>query len=128
MTDGLKIQDCTGSVADVVGRLRDALQERRIEVFAVIDHAAGARGAGLTLRDEVLIVFGNPAVGTPLMQADPTTGIELPLRMLVFDTDSGVRLAWRPPSRLADRFELGTQNEVLRRLDDVMEGLAAAVR
>jgi uncharacterized protein (DUF302 family) len=52
-------------------------------LFARIDHAAGARAVGLALGDEVVLVFGNPQAGTPLMQADPLVGLDLPLRVLV---------------------------------------------
>lgn len=65
--DGLVTQECTGTVRDVLERLRRQLVERRITLFAVIDHAQGARDAGLQLNDEVVVIFGNPIVGTSLM-------------------------------------------------------------
>jgi uncharacterized protein (DUF302 family) len=128
MGTGLTVQDCSGSVAEVTERLAGALQERGIELFTVIDHAAAARAAGLQLHDEVLAVFGNPAVGTLLMQRDPAAGIELPLRLLIWAGEDGTRAAYEPPSRLAERFDLAGREEVLGRLDHVMEGLVAAIR
>jgi uncharacterized protein (DUF302 family) len=61
------------------------------------DHAAGARTVGLELPDEVVLVFGSPTAGTPLMQADPRAGIDLPLRILVWSDDGGTRVAFRDP-------------------------------
>ena len=66
-------------VATTVDRVAAALQRRGITLFATVDHAAGARAAGLALDDEVLMIFGNAAVGTALMQADPRAGIDLPM-------------------------------------------------
>jgi uncharacterized protein (DUF302 family) len=71
------------SVSETMDRLVAALDRRGIAVFARVDHGGGARAAGLE-RDEELLVFGDPRVGTLLMQADPTIGYELPLRALVW--------------------------------------------
>ena len=71
--------------SETLTRLLDAIARRGLSVFAQIDHAAAAREVGMDLSDEVVVVFGNPRAGTPLMQTDPRIGIELPLRMLVWD-------------------------------------------
>jgi uncharacterized protein (DUF302 family) len=78
---------------ETVTRLLDAITQKGLMVFAQIDHAAAAREAGMDLPDEVVIVFGNPRAGTGLMQADPRVGIELPLRMLVWNQDGRPSLA-----------------------------------
>ncbi len=83
--------------AATLAGLRDALSRRGLTVFAEIDHAAGAREAGMELPDETVIVFGNPRAGTPLMRDDPRVGIELPLRMLVGDSGDGTQLGYRDP-------------------------------
>jgi len=90
-------------VPETVERLLAALDRRSITVFAQIDHAQGARGVGLELPDETVVVFVNRRAGTPLMQADPTSGIELPLKILVWDDHGTTRLAYRDPERLARR-------------------------
>jgi uncharacterized protein (DUF302 family) len=68
-------------------RLLESIVRRGLTVFAQIDHAAAARGVGMELADEVVVVFGNPSAGTPLMQKDARVGIELPLRILVWDEE-----------------------------------------
>src|SRR4051795_13067559 len=78
MAEKLTIVDVEGSVAAAVARIEDALDRLGVAVFARIDHAAGARAAGLELADEVVLVFGDPAVGTVLMQAIPASASTCP--------------------------------------------------
>ena len=125
MSDQLQVSEVPGDVASVVDRLTAGLRDRGVEVFATIDHAAGARAAGLDLPDEVLLVFGNPAVGTALMQADPRSGVDLPLRMLVWSQDGATRLAYQDPAVLADRYEVGFEQATLDRLRGLLEQLVA---
>ncbi|HEX8103147.1 MAG TPA: DUF302 domain-containing protein [Solirubrobacteraceae bacterium] len=86
------------SVADTVDRLGAAAAERGMTVFARVDHAAGAREAGLELADEVVLLVGSPKAGTLLMQRDARVGLDLPLRILVWDDGGTTRIAYRPPA------------------------------
>jgi uncharacterized protein (DUF302 family) len=98
--DGLVTVRSRLAAADTVHRIKAALAERGLTLFAAIDHAAGAREAGLTLRPTTLLIFGNAKAGTPLMQSAQSIGIDLPLRMLVTEDASGATwvsyndLAW----------------------------------
>ena len=79
-----------------LAQLKGAVEARGFKTFAVIDHAAGAASVDQPLRPTTLIVFGNPQGGTPVMQAEQLTGLELPLKMLVMEKpDGGVALVWR---------------------------------
>ena len=98
-----------------VDRLIAALGRRGITVFARVDHAAGARKAGLQLADEELVIFGDPRVGSLLMQRDPAVGYELPLRLLIWDAGGQTMLGYRRPTELRDDFALADQLEILRR-------------
>jgi uncharacterized protein (DUF302 family) len=121
----LLVFEVPGDVASVVDRLTRALDARGITLFATIDHGGGARAAGLELGDEVLLVFGNPAVGTSLMQADPRVGLDLPLRMLAW-TDAGVtRVAYEDPRSLSDRYRLAGQEPTLAKLNALLDQLRA---
>ncbi len=82
-TDGLVTLRSANNFTTTLDRLLQVLEAKGVTVFARIDHAAGAAGVGLTLRPTTLIVFGNPAAGTPFMQAAQTAGIDLPLKALV---------------------------------------------
>src|SRR5438128_57047 len=86
------------TVAETVERLRGSLERRSITLFATIDHAAGAHEVGLELPDEAVVVFGDPRAGTPLMQKDPAVGIELPLRVLVWDEGGTTMVGYHDPT------------------------------
>jgi|ERR1700694_271088 len=115
------------TVPATVDRLIAALGRRGITVFARIDHAAGARKAGLTLADEELVIFGDPRAGTLLMQADAAVGYELPLRLLIWDAGGQTMIGYRKPSELRDDFALGDQLEVLRRMENLLEQITAEI-
>ncbi len=74
---------------ETMDRLEEAVHAQGMIVFARIDHAAGAGQAGLSLKPNELLIFGHPSAGTPLMQANPLIGIDLPLKVLVWQDGSG---------------------------------------
>jgi uncharacterized protein (DUF302 family) len=112
-------------VTSTVAKVEAALRTRGITLFAAVDHAAGAREAGLELADEVLLVFGNPKAGTALMQADPSVGIELPLRMLIWDERGTTRVGFSDPAELAGSYDLAGSQPVLARLRGLLDELVA---
>jgi len=114
-------------VPTTVEMLAAALARRQITLFATIDHGDGARKAGLSLPDEVVLVFGNPAAGTALMQADPRAGLDLPLRILVWSQDGETRVAFRDPHSLSDDFALTGQTGTLAKLRGVLDQVVAEV-
>lgn len=107
-----------------VTRLLDAISHRGLTVFAQIDHAAAAREAGMELPDEVVIVFGNPRSGTPLMQTDPRVGIELPLRMLVWNQAGQTIVGYNDPKAFAAAYDLTTQATTLDAMSSLLCALA----
>jgi uncharacterized protein (DUF302 family) len=123
MTSALVTARSPRDVPTTVRLLTESLRRRGITLFATIDHGAGARDAGLPLPDEVVLVFGNPAVGTPLMQADPRAGLDLPLRILVWDEDGGTRVAYRDPQAMAAEFALTGEVAVLHALRTLLDQL-----
>ena len=121
----LQVTKSPHPVAATADRLIAALKGRGITVFARIDHAGGARAAGLELPDEELLVFGDPRAGTPLMQDDPQVGYELPLRLLVWEAGGETLVGYRPPTELAERYAIGARSELLARMRKLLEGLVA---
>jgi uncharacterized protein (DUF302 family) len=103
--------------------LLDAIADRGLTVFAQIDHASAARGVSMELADEVVLVFGNPRAGTPLMQEDPRIGIELPLRLLVWDDGNQTIVGYNDPRDLANLYGITRQAATL----DVMSSLLAEI-
>jgi uncharacterized protein (DUF302 family) len=93
---------------DTMNRLEAELRAKGMTVFARIDHAAGARAVGLSLRPTEVLIFGNAKAGTPLMQSVQTIGIDLPLKALVWQDSSGdTWLSYNDPAWLAQRHGLG---------------------
>ena len=90
------------SVADTVDRFLEILGSKGLKVFSVIDQRAEARAVGLDLRETTLVVFGNPAAGTGVMDAVPLSALDLPLKILVWvDGDRGTQVSYTAPSVLA---------------------------
>jgi uncharacterized protein (DUF302 family) len=92
---------------ETMNRLEAAIRARGLMVFANVDHAAGATAVGLSLLPTELLIFGSAAAGTPLMQAAQTIGIDLPLKVLVWQDEA--RKAWlsyNDPGWLARRHRL----------------------
>jgi uncharacterized protein (DUF302 family) len=93
--------------AETVARLRTAIVDRGLRLFAVIDHAAAADDVGLHLRSTVVLVFGAPRGGTPLMTRWPPLALELPLRLAIWDGEDGfARVAYLTAESLVAQFEL----------------------
>ncbi len=110
-------------VTSTVDRLVAALERRGIAVFARIDHSGGARGAGLELAAEEVLVFGDPRVGTLLMQEDPEIGYELPLRVLVRDAGGQTTVGYRSPTELAESYAVAKRAEILQKMDALLQAL-----
>jgi uncharacterized protein (DUF302 family) len=101
-----RTKDSPWPVADTVERLTGLITTRGMSIFATIDQRAAAQSVGQDLRETILIVFGNPAGGTPVMNAVPLAGLDLPLKLLVWDDDGSTRVSYLSPSALAARFAL----------------------
>lgn len=108
-------------------RLYEALDRRELTVFATIDHAAAARGVGAEMPPATLVIFGDPAAGTPLMREVPLMAIELPLRALVFEEDGRTFLALTGTANLSRTYPLGAQEEVLGRVGEALDAIGAEV-
>jgi uncharacterized protein (DUF302 family) len=115
------------TVQKTLDRLEAEVKARGIEIFARIDHAAGAASAGLPLRPTTVLIFGNANAGTPLMLADQAVGIDLPLKALVYEDASGaVWLAYNDPHWIAQRHGIGIAVAAnVEGLAKVLESLAA---
>lgn len=121
------------SVASVDGfrataaRLDAALDQRGINPTLRLDHAAAASVVGLHLDPVLLILFGNPKVGTSLMQAKPTAGIDLPLKLLVWQShDATVWISYNDPAWVAARHDLAPSGEAQRAMATLLGDLAFA--
>lgn len=105
-TDQIVTKDSPWSVDDTVARLSDLVGGKGNKVFAVIDHSGEAAAAGLRLRDTKVVIFGNPVVGTPAMEAAPLLALDLPLKVLVWADGDQTKLSYTAPAALAARYGL----------------------
>jgi len=126
--DGLTTLRSSYGPKDTMTRLEAEVKARGMTVFARIDHAAGAAGAGLSLRPTELLIFGNAKAGTPLMQTVQTTGIDLPLKALVWEDASGATwLSYNDPAWLAQRHGVAGETEtVIGMMSKALDAVAQA--
>lgn len=124
-TQGLLVLKSKDSVAASVARLKAALEAKGMNVFAVIDHSAGATKAGLELPPTQLVIFGNPKAGTLLMQKAATTAIDLPMKMLIWkDADGSVYVGYNAASYLAKRHGLPDNHPVIVKITGALAAFA----
>jgi len=130
MSDSLRVIEGLTSIQSTFGpketmdRLATEIQDKGMDVFARIDHAAGAAEVGMTLRPTELIIFGNARGGTPLMQSVQTVGIDLPLKALVWEDASGKTLiSYNEPSWIAQRHGIADAEPVVSKMTDLLSAI-----
>jgi len=121
---GIVNHPSTHSVDETVAKLEALLQAKGITMFALVDHSGEAAKAGLTMRPTKLAIFGNPKGGTPLIVAEPTSALDLPLKILVWeDAEAQVWVSYNDPAYLQARH--GFPDDLLRNIA-IVETLALA--
>ena len=111
------------SVAETTERLRGILREKGVALFALIDHSGEAEKIGMKMRPTKLLIFGSPQAGTPLMLAAPSSAIDLPLKLLVWeDANQKVWISYNSVAYLKERH--GLPDELMSNIT-VVETLAA---
>lgn len=124
---GLVTVPSSHDVPTTVERFVNAAEEKGLAVFTQIDHAAGAQKAGLNLPPTTLVIFGNPKLGTQLMQCGHSIAIDLPLKALVWqNAEGGVVLSYNDPAWMAERHGLIGCDEPLGTMSKAVAGLAKA--
>jgi uncharacterized protein (DUF302 family) len=113
-------------VTETVSRLTGILDAKGLKIFAVIDQAAEARRVGLQLRETTLVLFGNPAAGTPVMVAAPLSALDLPLKVLIWDDSGQTKVSYYGPAALAARYGLNADLTAnLAAIDPLTDALVA---
>lgn len=104
---GIVTQGSPVSFSETIDRLQKALTAKGIRLFALIDHSGEAEKVGLVMPPTRLLIFGNPAAGTPVMLAAPTAALDLPLKILVWQDPAGtVQISWNSPAWLQQRHSI----------------------
>ena len=124
--DQLKTVTSKYSVKETLDRLSAILTTKGIRVMARVNHAAGAKAAGLKLAPTELLVFGNPKLGTPLMQTNRLIGLDLPMKVLAWQGEDGkVHLAYTMPAALKSRHGISGKDAVFDKMTKALAGLTA---
>ena len=111
-------------VSTTLDRLEAALNEKGIKPLARVDHAAAARAVDLELRPTQVLFFGNPRLGTPLMQSDQTAGLDLPMRVIAWEDEKGTSwLGYHSPEAMFERLDLPDVTEVVGKISAVLDAL-----
>jgi len=120
--NGLIVKPSAHGVIETVDRLERLLGEKGIDVMARIDHAENALKAGERIKPTELLVFGNPALGTPLMQSARSIAIDLPMKALAWEDDEGrIWLAYNDPGWLAARHGVTGRDEIVRQMSGALD-------
>ena len=114
-------------VRETMDRLESVVTTRGLTIFARIDHGQNAANADLHMNPAQLLIFGNPGMGTAIMKADPAAGLDLPLRMLVYQDDDGkVWLSYHDPKGMKESFDVG-RVEAIGKASAAMEDISTVV-
>lgn len=122
--EGLTIHTSQYDVETTEAHLLAALEKRELGVFSRIDHTAGAHSVDLDLPPIRLVLFGNPRIGSRLMQCAPTMGVDLPMKALIWKSEGTVRLGYNAPDYLAARHAPEGCEAILDKVGQALDGLA----
>ena len=112
-------------VQETADRLENLIEEKGLTLFARVDHQQNAAGVGLQLPPTTVLIFGNPNLGTPLMQAQRTIGIDLPQKMLIWEDEEGETwIAFNAPAYLKWRHRVNDLEDIIQQIETALTQLA----
>lgn len=110
-------------VQETADRLEGIIKESPADLLARVDHQKAASGNDMQLAPSTVMIFGNPALGTPLMQADPKAALDLPARVLIWQDQEGTQLGYLSAETLASRYDLSGATDALDNLSAALNKL-----
>jgi uncharacterized protein (DUF302 family) len=123
---GFRAMASSNDFATTVDAARAAIESRGLGPMAEVDHGANAEGVGLDLRPTTLFLFGNPEVGSRLMAARQTVGIDLPMKLLVWeDAEGAVHVAYQDPAWIAQRHDVRDMDDIVEKMQAALDGIAS---
>lgn len=126
-SDGIIMKQSQHSVTRTMDKLETLVASKGFTVFVRIDHAAGAKSVNQSLAPTELLIFGNPKVGSALMSSQASVGLDLPVKVLVWEDEQGrVWLAYNDPRYLAERHGIEDRAEVIERMSGALGKLSNA--
>ena len=123
--DGMVTLESKYSVEETTNRLENTLTDNGLTIFRKVDHQEGATSAGLELPPTTVLIFGNPKLGTPLMQCAPTVAIDLPQKILVWkNKGEGVHVGYNSPAYLKKRHDIKGCDQELQKITGALKKIA----
>jgi uncharacterized protein (DUF302 family) len=115
------------TVEQTITKLETALKNKGMTIFKRVSHSEGAAGVGLKLRPTEILIFGNPKIGTKLMQCEQLAGLDLPLKALAYqDSEGQVWLAYNNPDYIARRYDIKGCAEVITKMTNALSNFSKA--
>ncbi len=112
---------------DTYTKLKGIIHNKpNLKILLELDHQANAASVDLTLPPTKIIFFGNPKLGTPLMQSGSLTGLDLPQKILVTERNAVVSISYNDPNYLKDRHQITGQDEVLQKVITALDKITSA--
>lgn len=113
------------SVTETLDRFESIIREKGMTVFARVDHRKGAAGVALDLRPTEVLIFGNPKIGTLVMQSNQSAGIDLPLKVLAWQDETGaVWLAYNDPAWVVERHGIHDRDAVVAKMQGALKNFS----
>ena len=117
------------SVEDSIARMKQDIAAKGILFFQAVDQTKLAAAAGIKLRPSTLLEFGNPPLGVQFLTANPSSGLDWPVRLLVYEDESGaVWAAWTDFAWIAKRHGITTHDAQFRMASSVVDSIASTIR
>lgn len=115
-----------GSVSETVERLKASVEAAGARVFGVVDFGGGVRSIGQDIGELQLVIFGDPRIGAAALSADRMAALDLPGKVLVYDTANGTAMAYEVPADMLAEWKIPSDAPVLRVMADTLSGITAA--
>lgn len=124
----LKEVKSTLSVEQASTKLQKILQSKKVKIFAIFDHSKEAKNVNLALNETKVIVFGNPKVGTKLMQCEAKIALELPLKMLIYKNDKNETIvSYKSLKDISRKYDIKSCGKIVDKLSNIQEKLQKAL-
>lgn len=115
-----------GSVPDTVERLKASVEDAGARVFSVVDFGGAVKRIGEDIGDLQLVIFGDPRIGAQALSADPMAALDLPAKVLVYDTGGGTAMAYEVPADMLAEWSIPSDAPVLQVMADTLDKITTA--
>ena len=125
--DGIVSHISTHSVKDTLDKLEAIVTSKGFKVVARVNHAKAAEQSGQSLNPTEVMIFGNPKVGTALMQSNQAIGLDLPIKVIAWEDDNGVvTIAYNDPAWMVSRYGITDRGEVVKKMTGALKKFTEA--